>query len=356
MKQGTQTQILVFASVALMTFGILHMATMDSEPLSNYQQPPPQYNPQPEPPGPSYLGRDQAIETIQAAELKTWLYYLASPELDGRRPNTEGYAKAADYVEKHCKEWGLKTERQAVPRRDENVFAYIEGSDPQLRSEVIVVGAHLDHLGNGRLGADDNGSGSVSVMAIAKAFSTIKPPKRTVVFQWYTAEESGLIGSRYYVENPTFPKSGPSMSKHMAMINLDMVGRLNRDFSVCQLPQLTASRIDLYSYVDQLDGKYGFPRRITQKGAGGSDHTPFLRKNVPAVFIHTGTHRDYHRTTDTVEKINYEGMEQIARYAFELAHMCTESPQLNKVFMSEQSFRVPIYHDHMDGVPFPNPY
>jgi len=310
----------VFASTLLLAF------VADSY-LDNSPQvaPPPIITPPstqlpPQQPQPQVLLLEDALKEIKASDQKEWLYYLASPELDGRRPGTEGYRKAASYVEEHCTKWGLKTEQQRVPNRDYNVFAYIEGSDTSLKDEIIVVGAHLDHLGNRRLGADDNGSGSVLLMSVAKAFSKMKAPPRTIVFQWYTAEESGLIGSSYYVNNPTFPKNRPDIKKHVAMINADMVGRLSRDM----LPRrvFAVFGVDLYSYVDELNSKYPFARKITQRGPGGSDHTPFLRKGIPSVFLHTGTHRDYHRVTDTADKINYEGMEQISKYACELAYKC----------------------------------
>jgi hypothetical protein len=300
---------------------------------------------------PQYLSLGESLGEITAAKQKEWLYYLASPELDGRKPNTNGYRKAADYVEKHCKEWGLKTERQNVPNRGQNVFAYIEGADPARKDEVVVVGAHLDHLGNGRLGADDNGSGSVLVMALAKAFSKMAPPPRTIVFQWYTAEESGLIGSAYYTNNPTFPKGNPDISKHVAMINADMVGRLDRGAVAKQV--FADLDVDLYQYVDDLNGKYSFARRITQRRAGGSDHTPFLRKRIPAVFIHTGTHRDYHRSSDTADKINYEGMEQISKYACELAYRCCHADELVYKTLAGYEKYAPT-HDH-GLVPFLDP-
>jgi len=342
---------------ALAAFGLTLLLTLaaDKYVLNPSTEPPvvqPPQGPVPpvQPPEPEYLTLEQALDAITAEEQKEWLYYLASPELDGREPNTEGFKKALEYVESHCKEWGLKTERQTVPRRDQNLCAYIEGSDPTRKDEIVVVGAHLDHLGNGRLGADDNGSGSVLVMALAKAFSKMEAPPRTIVFQWYTAEESGLIGSSYYTKNPTFPKDDPDIDKHVAMINADMVGRLGQNIAP-YLVTGTNLDVDLYRFVDELDGKYTFASRITQKGAGGSDHTPFLRKGVPAVFIHTGTHRDYHRRSDTADKINYKGMEQISKYACELAYKCCHASYAARKIITGYEKYYPRY-DH-GGARFP---
>jgi Zn-dependent M28 family amino/carboxypeptidase len=225
-----------------------------------------------------------------------------------------------NYVEAKCRSWGLKTERQAVPGRDENFFAYVPGST----DEVVVVGAHLDHLGNGNLGADDNGSGSTCLLSIARAFSQLEPGPRTIVFQWYTAEESGLLGSQYYVGHPTFPKGSPSIRKHVAMVNLDMVGRFRLDYQhdaaiVAEAIELTA---DFKGYIAQLKGKYPFGDSLTQSSGNRSDHARFASAGVQAVWLFTGTHPDYHTRFDTPDKINYDGLRRISQYATELAWLC----------------------------------
>lgn len=272
---------------------------------------------------------EAAVQSITEADQREWLGYLASRELDGRKPNTAGYKSAVNYVEAKCQGWGLKTERQAVPSRDENFFAYIPGTT----DEVVIVGAHLDHLGSGNLGADDNGSGSTCLLAIAHAFSLLDPGPRTIVFQWYTAEESGLIGSQYYVGHPTFPKGSPSIRKHVAMVNLDMVGRFRLGYQydtaiTAEAMELTA---DFKGYIAQLRGKYPFGSDLTQSSGNRSDHARFSSAGVPAVWLFTGTHPDYHTPRDTVEKINFEGMTKVARYATELAYLLVHEGHATEV-------------------------
>lgn len=270
---------------------------------------------------------NEAVQQITEADQREWLGYLASRELDGRKPNTAGYQKAAAYVESKCQSWGLQTERQTVPSRDQNMFAYITGAS--IPDEVVVVGAHLDHLGNGNLGADDNGSGSTALMSIAHAFSVMEPGPRTIVFQWYTAEESGLIGSGYYVNNPTFPKGSPSIRKHVAMINLDMVGRfrIGYQYDAAVVAESLEMTISFRDYVSRLKTKYPFGSELTLTSGNRSDHARFASAGIPAVWCFTGTHQDYHSPRDTVDKINFDGMVKVAQYVAELAYLCVHEGQ-----------------------------
>lgn len=269
---------------------------------------------------------DQAVQQITETDQREWLGYLASRELDGRKPNTDGYKKAAAYVEAKCQSWGLKTERQTVPNRDQNLFAYILGTSSD---EVVVVGAHLDHLGNGNLGADDNGSGSTALMSIAYAFSQMEQGPRTIVFQWYTAEESGLIGSGYYVSNPTFPKGSPSIRKHVAMINLDMVGRfrIGSMHDAAVTAESLEMTISFKEYISRLGAKYPFGSSLTVSSGNRSDHARFASAGVPIAWLFTGTHNDYHTPRDTVDKVNFEGMVKVAQYGTELAYLCVNEGQ-----------------------------
>lgn len=272
---------------------------------------------------------DEAVRGIVEVDQREWLTYLASRELDGRKPNTAGYGKAVDFIEAKCQSWGLKTERQTVPGRDENLFAYIPGTSSD---EVVVVGAHLDHIGSGNLGADDNGSGSTALMAIAHAFSVMEPGPRTIVFQWYTAEESGLIGSGYYVSNPTFPKGSPSIRKHVAMVNLDMVGRyrLGYQYDDEMLDESIELTISFRDYIGRLGTKYPFGSELTLSSGNRSDHARFASEGVPVAWLFTGTHGDYHSSKDTVDKINFEGMVKVAQYGTELAYLCVHEGQATR--------------------------
>lgn len=296
----------------------------------------------------SYLTIDEAVALINKEDQEEWLSYLASQELGGRVPKSEGYAKAASYVENLCKSWGLQTERQRVPNRDDNVFAYIEGNDP---SEVVVVGAHLDHIGKDRWGyvvpgADDNASGSVGVLSTAYAFSKLQKPQRTVLFQWYTAEESGLIGSRYYVEHPTFPKGNPGINSHIAMINLDMVGRFRYGLNTGEEYSTMSFTSEFSSYIARLKPEYPFAEKLTVSSGNRSDHASFRRSGVPCVWLFTGTHDDYHTRRDTVNTVNFDGLEAIAKYCAELTSLTVTDGHSSSV--ESIDVRIPLINEAGD--------
>jgi len=211
-----------------------------------------------------------------------------------------------------------------------NVVGYIEGSDPVLKDEIVIVSAHYDHLGmRGNSifnGADDNGSGTSSVLEIAEALATAKKmghgPRRTVICMLVSGEEKGLLGSKYYVENPLFP-----LEQTIVDVNVDMVGRsddkhsnsnyvyvIGSDRLSTELHQINENANNAYTKL-KLDYTYNAeddPNRYYYR----SDHYNFAEKGIPAIFFFSGTHIDYHRPTDTVEKIEFEKMETIARLVF----------------------------------------
>ncbi|MFZ2053410.1 MAG: M28 family peptidase [Candidatus Aminicenantales bacterium] len=228
--------------------------------------------------------------------------------------------------------------------RCRNVIGYIEGSDPELNNEVVVVGAHLDHLGSSGPyvynGADDNGSGSVGVLNLARAFATNpEKPKRTVVFCLWTGEEKGLLGSRYYVMNPIYP-----LDKTVAYFNMDMISRpydergLTRMARMMNLPvenelfkklkpanflpvsfSAGAGIGEVVRNVDQYIGLDLYLREYsadTDRGMGGSDHASFGFAKVPWVFVITSMHEDYHQTGDSVDKASGEMIEKVSRLAY----------------------------------------
>lgn len=211
-----------------------------------------------------------------------------------------------------------------------NVLGYIEGSDPVLKDEIVIISAHYDHLGmRGNSifnGADDNGSGTSSVLEIAEALTEAKKmghgPRRTVICMLVSGEEKGLLGSKYYVENPLFP-----LAKTIVDINVDMVGRtddkhkdsnyvyvIGSDRLSTELHEINENANNAYTKL-KLDYTYNAeddPNRYYYR----SDHYNFAEKGIPAIFFFSGTHADYHRPTDTVEKIEFEKMETIARLVF----------------------------------------
>src|SRR5262245_6626297 len=179
----------------------------------------------------------EALESIKADEAFEHVKVLASDEYEGREAGTPGNDKAARYIADLLKKWKLKP---AGPRGDyfqpfdktQNVLAIVEGSDPKLKKEFVAIGAHFDHIGLSRggtdrvnNGADDNASGTATVLEVAQAFAALKErPKRSILFGWWSSEEKGLLGSRHFVKNPTV-----DLKSIVAYLNLDMVGRNEAD-------------------------------------------------------------------------------------------------------------------------------
>ena len=311
-----------------------------------------------------------AINSITLEELRKDLYYLSSDELEGRMSGKRGNELAAEFIKNEFEKMGLPTmyDEFQIPRmnigpkkemgsnKTRNIYAWIEGNDPVLKNEVFVIGAHMDHIGYGprmsrsrfggiHPGADDNASGTVALLEIAEAFSMMKDKvKRTVVFQAYSGEEMGLLGSRHYVDEPLFPRSNPSISSHVAMLNMDMVGWLNKRASYAVF-QNGDSSPDIGRYIGELNDKYVFANNITSRASGGSDHVCFYNKRIPVVFLHTGSHPYYHTTDDTPDKINYTGLQSVARYAFELSWRISQNE--SKPVFDNTKFKAMSYvHDH----------
>jgi Zn-dependent M28 family amino/carboxypeptidase len=203
-----------------------------------------------------------------------------------------------------------------------NVIGFLEGSGP-LAKETVVIGAHYDHLGYGgpgslanlkkpaiHHGADDNGSGSTSIMEIARHFAQMpRREGRRLVFIAFSGEESGLLGSVYYCKDPVF-----ALGDTVAMVNLDMVGRLRAD-KTTKKDKLevwgTGTAKTFNGLIDRLNEKYDFQLKKVEGGFGPSDHASFYAKQVPVFFFFTSDHEDYHRPSDTSDKINIPGMEKV---------------------------------------------
>ena len=250
--------------------------------------------------------RPSAMEKIIRASLDTTLAVLEAEIDNGPTPHS-----------RELTGWRIVGETSVVRHEAEvkNVVGVLEGEGP-LAEETIVIGAHFDHLGYGGAGsaapgvteihngADDNGSGTAVLIEIARdlASRTTKLPRR-IVFVAFTGEERGLIGSARYVRNPLVP-----LDKTVAMLNLDMVGRL-QDEKLIVHGTGTAGEFD--ALVDRFGKEYGF--QITKKpgGFGPSDHSSFYAAKVPVLFFFTGSHKDYHRPTDDVDKLNVGGMRRI---------------------------------------------
>ena len=232
----------------------------------------------------------------------------------------------------------------------QNVVGFVEGSDSKLKKEYVAIGAHYDHVGTGRAdrngdtiynGADDDGSGTVAVLAVAEAFARARP-RRSVLFVWHAGEEKGLWGSEYFTEFPTVP-----LGQVVAQLNMDMIGRsrlpgdtnsANRELSgpneiyvigskemSTELGELSErvnrSYLNMqfnYNYDDPTDPQRFFFR---------SDHFNYARKGIPIIFYFSGVHEDYHRPSDTPDKIDYRKMEKVARTVFVTAAEIANAPR-----------------------------
>ena len=214
----------------------------------------------------------------------------------------------------------IKTSTNIEERISNNVVGFLEGTDTQLKNEVIIIGAHYDHVGYKKNhnpgkdfifnGADDNASGTAAIMELAKAFGQLNPkPKRSILFIAFLGEELGLLGSEAYVNNPLFP-----LDKTVAMINFDMVGRNNKDtlyiVGVTRSPDLSEINI-------KENEKIGFTLCYNQEQfIGRSDQASFLKKNIPVLFYHTGEEREYHKVTDEVKLIDFEKEARVVQLGF----------------------------------------
>jgi hypothetical protein len=227
----------------------------------------------------------------------------------------------------------LTTDVERVTKVTANVLGLLEGSDPTLKNEIIVVGAHMDHLGMGGVhsldssgkpaihhGADDNASGTAGVLALAEYFAKQKTrPKRSILFMAFSGEELGLLGSAHYVKNPVLP-----LDKTVAMVNMDMIGRMqNNRLTVIG----TGTSPAWNSLVDELNTGAKFELGRNESGFGGSDHQSFYNAKVPVLFFFTGLHADYHRPSDTAEKINTADAARVVTFVAQATDRIATMPE-----------------------------
>ncbi|MFZ4462898.1 MAG: M20/M25/M40 family metallo-hydrolase [Bacteroidales bacterium] len=209
----------------------------------------------------------------------------------------------------------------------QNIVAYLEGNDESLKNEYVVIGAHYDHLGFGgegsgsrvpdtvavHYGADDNASGVIGIMNLAKSLAAVPGGfKRSLIVVAFSAEEMGLLGSRYFVKHLPVEKN-----KIVAMLNLDMIGRLNDKNAISIGGTGTATQweeiLNRHLSGNTLTAAY------SPEGFGASDHASFYAENIPVLFFSTGAHSDYHTPADTWDKINYVGLSEVMTLAESIA-------------------------------------
>ncbi|HEY7683071.1 MAG TPA: M28 family peptidase [Gemmatimonadales bacterium] len=282
-----------------------------------------------------------AQTTADAVSLLNDVRYLAADELGGRLIGSPGADSAAAYLVRRFRRSGLLpapggwfqkfTVAADAPAAihagiggavGRNVVGVLAGRDPDLRNEIVIVGAHYDHLGLGNFGsldpdstgmvhngADDNASGASALIDIASKLA-VSPPSRTVVFIAFSGEEAGLLGSDFYVKHPVFP-----LARTYAMVNLDMVGRLRENRL---LVYGSATAAEFPALLDSLNLGAHFDLKPSGDGWGRSDQSSFYAVGKPVLHLFTDLHEDYHRTTDDWEKINADGLEKVAEFTVAL--------------------------------------
>ena len=298
----------------------------------------------------SYSGSpfQKSYASITSDELKTHLYIVASDEMEGRDTGSEGQKKAGKYLIEQYQKMGVSHPKsmssyyQIVPKEalngrrgslpeSENILAFIEGSEKP--EEIIVVSAHYDHVGmsNGEIfnGADDDGSGTVALLEMAEAFQLAKKagngPRRSILFLHVTGEEHGLLGSKYYADNPIFP-----MANTVANLNIDMIGRCDpgncgKDYVYVIGSEMLSTDLKKINEAAnkqtvnlELNYKYDDPNdkdRLYYR----SDHYNFAKNGIPVIFYFDGIHEDYHKPSDTPDKIDYVSLKKRTQLVFATA-------------------------------------
>ena len=298
--------------------------------------------------------------SINNKDLYKHIEVLSSDSLEGRETGKPGQKMAAEYIANHFKKIGIppykrktyyqkfkvKSERHICKCDDcdlaffkrifksnqtikgENILGYIEGSD--LKDELLIITAHYDHLGKHDSlifnGADDDASGVSAALEIAEAFMLAKKegygPRRSILIMPVSGEEKGLLGSRYYTDNPIYP-----LENTVANLNIDMIGRLDDWHDNGNYVYLIGSdrlSYDLHNLNEKINDEYigiDLDYRFNDKDDPNryyyrSDHYNFAKNNIPVIFYFNGVHEDYHKPSDTIEKIDFDKINTITRLIF----------------------------------------
>ena len=295
---------------------------------------------------------------ITPADIEKHITFLASDSLQGREAGSANEAIAANYIADHFRDFGLEpagdnetyfqefTINTAVLRNphagddaegekllSKNVVGLLQGTGNS--DELIIIGAHYDHLGFGEFGslyrgeqerihngADDNASGTAGVLELAEYFSANRP-KKDILFLAFSGEEMGLLGSAYYVDNPTV-----DLENALAMINMDMIGRMVDK----KLMIFGIGTADKWEGILDSANTGDLDLNLVKDGTGASDHTSFYYKDIPVLHYFTDTHADYHRPSDDTEYINMNGT------ALALHHLVRVIVQLDELQKDELAF------------------
>ena len=271
-------------------------------------------------------------QNIEVENLQKHIYFLADDKMKGRGTGSKQNLKASKYIAKEFKKIGLeplgtegfyqnftaKVKRIVVKdsiRSARNVIGFLDNK----AEKTVVIGAHYDHIGEGKQGsslaensygiihngADDNASGIAGLLELARIYATNNTVESVnFLFIAFGAEELGLVGSRYFVNNPTM-----NLNSIHWMLNMDMIGRFNPENGVSIIGYGTSPEFEIIH--EKLNKNLFIKHYTGYEGRGGSDQTSFYEKDIPVLFFHTGGHPDYHRPTDDADKIDYSSLKQI---------------------------------------------
>ncbi len=280
---------------------------------------------------------------FSSQKLKTYVDWLAAPQREGRGLGSAGLQASAEFIAKQMAEAGLQPagdnggwlQKFRVPQGADgkavdtyNVVGVLPGTNEAWQDQSVVLGAHFDHLGRGwpdvrsgfenqiHPGADDNASGVAVLLELARTLAAQQGNSRNLVFVAFSAEECGRLGSEFYVQHPRYP-----VEQIRAMINLDTVGRLG-DGKIAVHGTATA---DEWQHIFRGCGFVtGIPNQIVPEGDDASDQLSFVAAGVPAVQIFTGAHGDYHRPSDTADRVDVPGLVKVATFVQEAVHYLSE--------------------------------
>lgn len=310
-------------------------------------------------------------------QLKTDVSYLAADDLEGRETGTKGEQLAADYLAQRFAQLGLS------PKGTEDYFqkfSFKPSSNPHEQTKVeapsqenpqgtnvvgyldngaektVVIGAHFDHLGWGgegslyrdsivsiHNGADDNASGVALLLYLAERLKEEPKKQSNYLFIGFSGEEKGLLGSNYFVKNPTIDLAGVNL-----MVNMDMVGRLNEENTLAVHGVGTAPKFKQLLFANN---DFGLNIAEHESGVGPSDHTSFYLMDLPVLHFFTGQHEDYHKPSDDADKINYPGLETIGQYIFAIVSDLDDDAKLTFRKTKNESEETPRFKVGLGVVP-----